>query len=302
MTTVQLLHRIARHARSANGSPGGDFTTFSLTEQTDLLEAANSALQTVYGALPTVYKELTQSFLLAAPAAVTTTVTQYSTDVGSDTFTGDQIGCSVVLDGDPSWNLIVSTDELLNPYLGPTGTTSGTVYGDGVYSTRYPFDRIIGNPRYPNRGSATMFNPNLIRVNGVDGPGSGWFYQMTVGWPQFWWTQMWGNSQGNEPLMVLRVSPAPSAVTVIDVRMAYWPKRLTLTDYDNATAITVPDQFIEKSLIPLALRALMSTPIWRSNGDEDRIEARAIEGEVFLRMQPGQIAAPNNRIYTPVGF
>lgn len=302
MTTVQLLHRIARHARSANGSPGGDFTTFSLTEQTDLLEAANAALQTVYGALPSAYKELTESFLLAAPLAISVSATQFSAEFASDVFTVGQIGCSVTFDGDPTWNIIVAPNRMLNPYMGSTGTTSGTIYGDGVYSTRYPFDRIIGNPRYPNRGSATMFNPNLIKVNGFDGPGSGWFYQMTVGWPQFWWTQMWGNSQGNNPLLILRVSPAPSAATVIDVRMSYWPRRLTLADYDAATILTVPDQFLEKSLIPLALRSLMSTPIWRGNGDEDRIEARAAEGEAFLRMQPGQLAAPNNKLYCPVGF
>ena len=58
MTITQLVHRIARRAR------GGDFTKLGLTEQMDVLEAANSALQQVYNILPIYFKEMTVGFTL----------------------------------------------------------------------------------------------------------------------------------------------------------------------------------------------------------------------------------------------
>ena len=293
MTTVQLFHRMGRMTRS------GDFTRLSLTEQTDLMDAANSALQEVYGLLPTVYKELTEGFVLPAPVAITGTINNNTTEFSADIFTPDQFGRSVVLDGDANWNQIIDTNKVLNPYQGQSGTINGTVYGDAVYSRRYPFDRIIGNPRFPNQGSTLMMNPNLRPTS--DGAGW-WLFQQTIGQPLYWWTQAMGNSQGNEPLLVLRFSPAPSMTYVVDVRISYWPKRLVMADYDEATTIPVPDQMLEKALIPLALQSLSMTPIWNPQYDARRYDEAADRARVFLKMMPGQISSPNNRVFTPLGF
>lgn len=297
MTTVQLFHRIGRRAI------GGDFTRLSMTEQTDIAEAANAALQEVYDLLPTYFKEITEGFLLPAPQAITLAVVQYSSALSSGVFTDAQIGRSVQLDGDPAWNQIVSPDTLLNPYMGETGTVNGTIYGDAVYSTRYPFDRIIGSPTFAKPlGPLGSAAGQMVRVNSGGNGQSNWFLQQNVGIPIAWWTQMLGNSQGNEPLLVLRFAPAPSIAYAIDVRMSYWPKRLTLADYDAASTITVPDQFLEGALIPMALRAFMSSPAWQTRGDEARIQERAEAARLFCKNKYGQPAAPNNRVGTPCGY
>lgn len=293
ITTVQLFHRLGRMTRS------GDFTKLSMTEQTDLAQAATAALQETYSLLPTVYREMTEGFRLPAPLTVSVALTANSADVPASTFTAEQIGRSVVFDGDSNWNQIVGTDKLLNPYLGSSGTVSGIVYGDALSVTRYPFDRIIGNPRFPNQGQTITMNPNLRSAN----DGSGWWlYQQTTGIPMFWWTQALGNSQGKTPLLVMRFSPAPTIAYAIDVRLSFWPKRLTLTDYDDATEIVAPDEIIEASLIPLALQALTLTPIWDQRYDPKRFDEAAARGRALLKMKPGQLAAPSNKIYTPVGF
>lgn len=293
MTTVEIFHRLGRMTRS------GDFTKLSMTEQGDVLQSANAAMQEVYGMLPTVYKELTEGFLLPAPATVTLAVTQNSNVLSSDVFDVSQIGRSVVLDGDANWNQVIAPNRLMNPYLGSSGTVNGMVYGDAVYSTRYPFERIIGNPRFPNQGSTLTMNPNLRATN--DGAGW-WIFQQSIGVPLYWWTQALGNSQGNNPMLVLRFSPAPSKAYTVNVRMSYWPKRLVRSDYENATDLPAPDQFLDGALIPIALQAMTMTPIWNEKLDVNRFNEGAERARKFLRERPAQLGGTNNRVYTPIGF
>lgn len=293
MTVPQLFHRIGRHART------GDFTRLSMSERSDIFQSANSALAKLYNAAPSYFKELTEGFHLPAPISLTLTVVQFSNQLSSSVFTDDQIGRSVVLAGDPAWNQVIGNSTLLNPYMGSSGVVGATLYGDAVYSTRYPFDRIIGNPEFANCSQAPFFRRQLSKQERPGFP-----FQQTVGEPRVWWTQTLGNSQGNEPLLVLRFAPAPSIDYSINVRMAYWAKRLLLADYDSASTLPVPDQFLESALIPIAVRELMSTPAWKSFSDKDdeRVDKAGEEGLLFVKNQPGQPAAPNNRVYTPIGF
>lgn len=291
MKVVWLYSRIARRARTA------DFTKLSFMEQQDIAEAANAALAQTYNALPTYFKEITEGFTLPAPQAITLAVVNGSSQLSSSVFTDAQIGRSVVLDGDPAWNQVVSTDRLLNAYLGPTGTVNGTLYGDAIYSTRYPFDRVIGNPTFANPNLGFFAGRQIQRSNGAQ-----WLYQQQVGLPISWWPMMLGNSQGNEPLLVLKFSPAPNQQYTIDVRMAYWSKRLTPADYTDNTVIPVPDQFLESVLIPLALQAFMSSPAWLAGPQDGLIVDRANAALAFAKLQLGQVASPNNRVGTPCGY
>lgn len=296
MTTVQLFHRIGRRAR------GGDFTKLGLAEQGDIAEAANQGLQKLYGALPAYFREMTEGFLLPAPVAISFAVTVGSAQLASNVFSTDQIGRTVVISGDPAWNQIIGQNMLLNPYNGSvSGTLNATVYGDAVYSSRYPFERIIGNPRFADLGLGLWGRNELNRINN-NRQAFGAIFVQSVGLPVYWWVQMLGNSQGSEPLLVLKVSPVPDKAYPINLRMSYWPKRLTMADYDSATTLGVPDQFIEPGLIPLCLQALMSTPIWESKKDDALIDKRGADAEAYLRLQPGQVAAPSNFVGTPAGW
>lgn len=295
ITTVELFHRIGRRGRT------GDFTRLGMSEQTDILQAANTSLQRLYNALPNYFKEMTQGFTLKSPLAISGVgVTQFAKTVTGITFTDDQFGQSVALEGDGAWNQIIGPAELLNPYQGPTGTVGGTLYGDAVHSTTVPLDRIIGNPQFANPSSAPFFRMDVGRINPQS---QGWWpWQQTVGVPQMWWPQVFGNSQRKTPIMVVKFSPAPSQNYAINIRIGFWPQRLTLADYDANTTLGVPDQFIETSLIPMALQAFRTTPTWEKKGDEDQIDKDGDKGETFAKNQFGQIGAPNNRVYCPAGF
>lgn len=295
ITTVELCHRIGRRAR------GGDFTKLSMTEQTDLLEAANAALQRLYNALPTYFKEQTQGFVLPAPLSVTGVgVTQFGKAVTGIAFTDAQFGQTIVIDGDPAWNQIIGPADLLNPCMGPTSSQNATIYGNAIHSTTYPLDRIIGNPQFANQNQMPIFRNTMVAA--ISPPANTWWWAQSVGPPQLWWPQVFGNSQGNKPIMALIFAPAPDQAYAINVRIGFWPKRLTLADYDANTDLPVPDQFIEPSLIPMSLQAFTSSPAWQIRGDEGAIDAKGDKGELYAKLQLGQIGSPSNKVFTPVGF
>lgn len=298
ITTVDFIERIARRSRD------GDFTKLSLVEQKDVIEAANAALPTVYDALPEYFREQTQGFALPAPSTIAGVgVTQFSKIVTGANFAGTQFGQSVVLAGDPAWNQIAGPNLLQNPYMGPTAASIGaTIYGDAFFTDLFPLDRIIGDPQFADLSMGPLFRSSLQRNNGDGGDLGWWLWQKTIGLPQRWWTQVYGNAQGNVPLVAMRFSPAPDQAYSMKVRIGLWPKRLTFADYQAATMLPCPDQFIEKALIPLARKAFMSSPAYKKVGDEELLLQLAAEGEEFLKNQPAQIGVPSNNVGTPKGF
>jgi len=302
ITVPQLFHRLARRSRT------GDFTKLSLTELTDIVEAANVGIQKVYNALPIYFREQTQGFVLPAPVTISTDVTQYSKTVSDSTFTAAQFGATVRLDGDPAWNQVIGTNELLNPYLGESGTVSGTVYGDSLFSSTYPMDRIIGGPRFPNPNQALWPIDPLSGQGGQGWWGNGvygaWLWRNSMGIPTAWWPQVFGNSQGHAPMVVLKFAPMPTTAMTVNVRMSFWPKRVTLADYLAATTLPCPSQFIEPALIPMCREAYMDSPSFLSRGprDDAAMMQKAEFAENYLRSQPAYISTPNNRIVVPLGF
>ena len=295
ITVVELFNRIGRRAR------GGDFTKLSMNERGDIQEAANAALQRLYNALPTYFKEQTQGFVLPAPLAITGVgVTQFSKTITGYAFTDAQFGQTVVLDGDPGWNQIIGDHELLNPYMGSTGTVSGTIYGNAIHSDTFPLDRIIGNPQFANQNLFPVASFTIASAGGY--AQSPWLWTNQVGLPATWWPQVFGNSQGNRPLMVLKFAPAPDQAYAVNVRIGFWPRRITIADYDANESLPVPDQFIEPSLIPMCLEEFMASESWQTKNDEGAVLARGQQGEKFARNQLGQIGSPSNRVGTPFGF
>ncbi len=296
MTVVQYLQRVSRRTRD------GDWTRLSLTEKMDVLEAANAALQRLYNALPSYLREQTQGFTLPAPVTLNNvSVTNNSTAVSTGLFSPAQIGATVIIPGDPSWNQILGQQTLRNPYMGPTGTVSEVmVYGDALFSTSYPFDRIIGNPMFSDQSLAPLIPMEMSKAGGE----WNYLFQDSIGRPMCWWVQFMGNSQGNEPLMVVKFAPLPDQAYSINIKLAFWPMRLLLTDIQGATTLNVPDQFLEKCLIPMAIQELMTKPVFKSISpqDDQRLEARGNEGQAFAELQVQDPSAPLNRVYCPLGY
>lgn len=288
---VELIHRIARRART------GDFTQLDQAEKGDVLQATNAAMQKCYNLLPIYFKEMTVSFLLPAPLTVTLTVTSGSNVVAGTPFSTSQVGCTVSIPGDASYNQIIGPSLLQNPYIGTSGTVIATVYGDTVYSNRYPFDRMVAGPWFADQSQLPLIRRSMNLFNAPYGG-----ITPSVGRPTNWWVEPFGNSQGNNPIIFLRLWPLPDQAYVIKTRLAFWPQRLLLADYIANTIIAVPDQFLDTALVPLGVRALMDTPAFQSRNDEQTLKESAMDAENFLKLQPAAVAAPSNSIGTPLGF
>ena len=293
ISTVELLYRIARRTR------GGDYTKLSMGEQGDCLTAANTALQRLYNALPEYFKEKPEGFLLPGPLTVTGVgVTQYSqTVVGLNAGTA-QFGQTIAFNNDTNWNQILGPNQLLNPYLGPTGTDGGTIYGDAIYSTTNPMDRIIGNPKFASQGFAALLPRSMAINNDMD---VNFIYQQSVGRPVVWWPQVFGNSQGVTPLYVIKFAPVPDMAYAINIRLSFWPKRLLIADILANTVLNVPDQFIDTCLIPMALEEFTQSPAFVGTDQKD-VRERGVAGELYARNQLGQLGSPSNKIFTPLGY
>ncbi len=291
MKIVELIHRTARRART------GDFTQLNLAEKGDVMQAVNAAMQKVYNVLPMYFKTMTVGFLLPAPLTVSVQVTNGSKELGADAFSASQLGSTVVIPGDSAWNQVADTNLLQNPYMGETGTVDATVYGDAVFSERYPFDRIMGNPQFADQTQMPLIRRT---VQNATVPYLG--LTPSIGQPSIWWVQPNGNAQGGLPVLFLRLFPLPAQAYAITVPLAFWPMRVTLEDYQANAVIPVPDQFLDACLVPLAVRALMDTPAFQTRGDEQTLKESALEADQFLKLQPGQVGSPSNRIGTPVGF
>lgn len=282
MTIIQYMAKIARAAKNP------DVASMSFDERQDVLDAANAATNDLYEKSPTFLREITEGFMFAAPTTIPLNVTFGSTSVGQGTFAESMLGCSIVIPGDPGWNQIQSDGTLQNPYVGPTASAVvATVYGDAVFSTRYPFDRILSNPQYADRRFASMLSRGLSRISDN---GERRIFENAVGRPRYWWVQQLGVSQGNQPSLVIRVSPAPDQAYAIKIRMAYWAKRMYPSDYDAGTVVTIPDNLLESVLVPIAKRFLITTPTFNKEMKDDVLDAaqRADASAAKQNPQPAQ--------------
>lgn len=110
-----------------------------------ILDAINGGIQKMDAIAPFETKTTTASLALAAPLTVSIGVTDASATITGTTFTDDQLGRTIKVDGDSIENQIVGPTSLLHPYSGTTGTVSATIYSDAVPLPE-PYRRLVNDP------------------------------------------------------------------------------------------------------------------------------------------------------------
>jgi hypothetical protein len=285
MTTFELAGQLARRLKKAS------LPALSVPAAMDIVEAINTGLQECYELLPSWQRKTVVSLELAAPATVNLTLTNGSVTLAGGTFTEAQIGRSVVVAGDPSWNEVQSATELLDAYQGATGAHAATVYGDSAYNELTNFDGFASPPRLADtREVLKLFDARRAGLAGE------------VGRPRYYWTEPAAASLGTTPPVYLRVYPAPDRAYMLRIDTEFRPSILTYTNVHRASTIPLADQLIHRGLIPLCEVRLLRSPEWADPSKQNLVleDARAARG--FLANQRQTVHVPENRVFTPVGY
>lgn len=285
MTTIEAAGRLARHLK------GGDFTKLTVSELADVLGALNYGSQRLYTLLPERFRATPVSVAIAAPETVSAVVTEGSPDLGNSPFSVDDVGKSVVVDGDANWNEVTGLNALMDAYLGSTGTKNAIVYSDSLLDASYAFERLTAPPVLADqRRGLTLFN---ARANG---------WTPAIGEPRHYWLENLSAALGGAPRFVMRLYPAPDRAYNLRLSLSFWAQRLALTDLMTPTALRVPDEFYESAYLPLCLGCLTSSPAWTDASKKREILALAETARLHLLGQPGQAGVPRNRVLTPAGY
>ena len=139
MKAIALAKRLSR-----------DLNEISVNEPTsdskqELLDAINGALQRLDAIAPFQTKTTLASLYLDPAVTLSIGVTHGGTEITGSTFTNDQYGRTIRIEGDEIDNQISGVTSLLHPYTGPTGTVSATVYSDAI-ALPEPYVELVGHP------------------------------------------------------------------------------------------------------------------------------------------------------------
>lgn len=285
VTTIEAAGRLARHMR------GGDFTKLSVSEVGDIRQSMNAGLMLLYTLLPERFRRTPVSVMLGGPRNVSVDVTNGSADLGNSPFTTDEIGQSVVVDGDANWNEITAVNALMDAYLGNTGSKNAVIYNDSALDATYSFERMVTLP------TLTEQRKQLLPMNARD---AGWL--PSIGMPRYFWVEDLSAAIGGEPRFVVRVFPAPDRAYNLKIVLSLWPSRNSLADLITPKRLYVPDEFYESVYIPLCLGHLTLSPAWGNPDSIKGILAAAADARGLAVMQPGQTSVPKNRVETPCGY
>lgn len=289
MTIVEAVSRLARHHARR------DYSALTVAELADAVQGLNFAMQQLYQQLPVGYRHKTVSMLVPGPRETNIVAFHGATTLQAVAFDEDEFGRTVVTSGDSIRHRVGGTAELADAWLGATGTHPVTIYGDAVAGSEYPLERLVSAPVIlsANGEERTLahYPPNEH--------GCGDIALGSVGEPRVYWLQMVGNSQGLEPVMLIRVLPLPDRPYRMRYVASFGPRRIRVADVETGAPLPVPENFAD-ALLALALVHLASLPGWTVD------VARAREGAAaalqFIQLSRIPLHAAPNRVGTPRGY
>ena len=100
----------------------------------------------------------------------------------------------------------------------------------------------------------------------------------------------------------MRLDPVPDKDLTITFDAVIDPPSHDLSDFNGATALAVPDQYILPHVLPLALGDLAMSPIW-ANADASAAMSKSnrVIAAIQTALQPNR-GAPRNRVRTRPGY
>lgn len=278
-------------------TPAGQQFPIQPGDLDDIAGVMTATIQELSDVGPTEARNRDTGAWLNAPTTVTVAVTQGSNVIAITGFQAWMLGCTINIQGDNYNNEINDQTHLSRPYLGGTGTTTGTVYGDCVQ-----LDETIGQildpvqipPQWPliAAGDRAQFMqiagyPLVTDANGAPYGWPGWWFtQKAIGRPVAWFVDSYYDSTKTYLPRRLRVGPMPDQIYSLAFRVGLNPIRIDTSDIDGAahadpgTVIPVPSTWVESIFIPMCRKRVSGLAQFRNAAslkEIDRAYAQAVK-------------------------
>ena len=242
-----------------------------------VLSAIHTALAELWREAPNTLFQRRYGTVLRAPVTVSVAVTQYSTAATITTWAAWMEGCAIRLTGDVLDNEIEHQNVLVRPYMGATGTVSGTVHADCVpftesnqtglsgINTVLPPVWLVGYNELLMAGDRKdfMWRSNLFNNRGqyaTPQTVSVGTASKFIGTPTLCFVDT-VNRSGSAYTTYLRVNPMPPSDYLLEFNALIAPPVYTLAMIDNGDHLSDPGTdiilpFPESFLLPVARQCL----------------------------------------------
>tara|TARA_R110000824_G_scaffold397364_1_gene600201 strand:+ start:24 stop:938 length:915 start_codon:yes stop_codon:yes gene_type:complete len=304
MTVQELGQRLARYTTK------GTLSNLATDDRLMLLDCINSAVFNWFIAAPENLRQTTVSHFVRAPETISATATFGSNLLTGVTLQDFHLGASIMLDGDTIMNEIVNTavPQVLNQFRGTTGAVNGRISHDTIMLTDHHVSRIVSNPRVLDSGQELVRDDEGMMFMGAERKGRerrgvlGASVTRDVGEPTRYCIDNTGVSLKGEARIMMRLDPVPDKDLTITFDAVIDPPSHDLSDFNGATALAVPDQYILPHVLPLALGDLAMSPIW-ANADASAAMSKSnrVIAAIQTALQPNR-GAPRNRVRTRPGY
>lgn len=286
-------------------SPSGQQFPIQPGDLDDIAGIMTATIQELSDIGPTEARNRDTGAWLNAPTQVSLTCTQGSKVIsGLTPFPNNadgtpwMLGCTIRIVGDGFDNEINDQTHLSRPFLGGTGATTATVYGDCVQ-----LDETIGQilplvqipPQWPLIAANTREQfmqiagyPLVTDSNGAPYGWPGWWFtQKAIGRPVAWFVDSYYDSTKTFLPRRLRVGPMPDQFYSLAYRVGLNPIRIDTTDLDNSghtdpgTVIPIPSTWVELIFIPMCRKRVSGLAQFRNSAslkEIDRAYAQAVKG------------------------
>lgn len=288
MTTFQLANILARRTRF------GTLLESDAGTRYDILLAINAALQEVYAKLPGIHRTTTVSHTLRAPELVEMTFqAQYSNFTTASVFSTAQIGCTILITGDPDYNEVVAANAVLDEFVGSEVDTEGMLYYDAI-PVHAVLERITTPVSVFRAGQKVTelqrWEESFDRLS--KGPGIPERYRIVP----------MGSSQGASPEFLIRVWPLPADVYKVRFDAEVSTVRVTFEQISQSPAnLPISEHLAESALVPIALGHFTRSVSWADPSTKSKLSDTSAALEI-LSLVPMDIAPGANQLGTPSGF
>jgi hypothetical protein len=275
-----------------------DFGRQTVTELTadarlEIVDAINGALQRLDALAQSGSKTTTGSFYIPAPATVSLGLTNGSTAVTIATFTDDQYGATIRINGDDIDNQVAGPDSLLHPYGGATGTVSAVIYGDAIPMPE-PYLSINGNPEILEDGCGMTHHRYRHHYS----------LRRDVSRPRHYWVE--ANAANRSPIVpaIIRFHPLPDQAYRLQAEVVLAPARVRFSDLlAPSYELPIRAEYVEQYLLPVARGILTTSELWKNPETKSAaLSASELAESKYRELTPSTFATPSNLVGTPCGY